>query len=346
MIRVTLFLVLVVLTVYTWAGLASLPGKRQNIGSILDGEAGSGARSRNAKIGSSAGVGGGDRSGTNTLAKSGRGTVSSAEGQATGGSGRDSSGGSAGPIVIGTVNGGPTTFGNRVNGVGKGGQTDTPDQGVGGGPAFGSGVGGGPAFGSGVGGGPAFGSGVGGGPAFGSGVGGGPAFGSGVGGGPAFGSGVGSGQVRRVEASITPTVTQTVTVDRFVTLTDLAFHSVAVTLTDLRVQTITVGTHAVVQTPVDDRVALQTTVVVRPTSVTVTCVKSDFRLVTEVAVDHVTITHTSYVIRQTTVTTLVTQTLTYTSTLVRTIINTQRTTFTDFHTITDTVFVPAVYNHY
>ncbi|XP_069937287.1 mucin-5AC-like [Cherax quadricarinatus] len=153
----------------------------------------------------------------------------------------------------------------------------------------------------------------------------------------------GSGQVSRADFLITPTVTRLVTIDRFVTLTDLAFHSVAVTLTSLTVQTVAAGTRVVVATPVDERIALQTTVVFRPSSVTLTEVKSDFRIVTEVSVDHVTITHTSYIISQSTYTTTATQALTYTSTLVRTNIRTERTTFTDFQTITDTVYFGGSY---
>ncbi|XP_045610930.2 uncharacterized protein [Procambarus clarkii] len=153
----------------------------------------------------------------------------------------------------------------------------------------------------------------------------------------------GSPQVSRVDAVFHPTVTQLVTVDRFVTLTDQAFQSVAVTLTSLTVQTVTTGTRGVLQTPVDDRVALQTTVVVKPSTLTVTHVQSDFRIVTERSLDYVTIAHTSYIIVQTTYTTTATQVLSYTTTLVRTNINTKSTAFTDYRTITDTVLVPGGY---
>ncbi|XP_071534071.1 uncharacterized protein [Panulirus ornatus] len=175
--------------------------------------------------------------------------------------------------------------------------------------------------------------------AFGSGQG--AAFGSGQG--AAFGSGQGAafasgqGATRVVEAPVTPTVTKTITIDHFVTATDLAFHSVPVTLTDLVVRTTTLTTARVIRTPVDDRVALQTTVVIRPTSLTVTCSKYYYNVVTEVSVDHVIITHTSYIIDQVTYTTTATQASTYASTMVRTIVHTQRTTVTDYHTITNTV---------
>lgn len=49
-------------------------------------------------------------------------------------------------------------------------------------------------------------------------------------------------------------------------------------------------------TPVDDRVAISTTIVQSPEYVTVTETKSDFRLVVRTSVNHVTLTHTSYVI--------------------------------------------------
>ncbi|XP_071534062.1 uncharacterized protein [Panulirus ornatus] len=149
--------------------------------------------------------------------------------------------------------------------------------------------------------------------------------------------GIGQGPTRIIEAPATPTVTNTVTIDRFVTVTDLAFHSVPVTLTDLVLRTTTVTSRQPIITPVDDRIALQTSVIIRPTSLTVTCTKHDYIIKTEVAVDYVTITHTSYIIRQTTYTTTVTQASTYASTMVRTIVHTQRTTVTDYHTVTNAV---------
>nr|XP_045610916.1 uncharacterized protein LOC123766099 isoform X14 [Procambarus clarkii] len=156
---------------------------------------------------------------------------------------------------------------------------------------------------------------------------------------------IGIPEVRSVDALLTPTVTQVITIDRCVTVTDQAFNSVAVTLTSFSVQTVTVGTRAVLQTPVDDRVALQTSVFVRPGTVTLTEVKSDFRIVTETSLTHVTLAHTSYVISQYTFTTTATQVQTYTATLVRTNISTQRTTVTNYRTVTDTVFVNSAYGY-
>nr|XP_045582767.1 uncharacterized protein LOC123745806 [Procambarus clarkii] len=156
---------------------------------------------------------------------------------------------------------------------------------------------------------------------------------------------VGLPQVRRVDDVFHPTVTQVVTIDRCVTVTDQAFNSVAVTLTSFSVQTVTVGTRSVLQTPVDDRVALQTSVFVRPTSVTLTEVKSDFRIVTETSLSYVTLGHTSYVINQYTYTTTATQVLTYTATVVHTNINTKSTTFTNYRTVTDTLYVNSGYGY-
>nr|XP_045582769.1 uncharacterized protein LOC123745807 isoform X2 [Procambarus clarkii] len=156
---------------------------------------------------------------------------------------------------------------------------------------------------------------------------------------------VGLPQVRRVDDVFHPTVTQVVTIDRCVTVTDQAFNSVAVTLTSFSVQTVTVGTRSVLQTPVDDRVALQTSVYVRPTSVTLTEVKSDFRIVTETSLSYVTLGHTSYVINQYTYTTTATQVLTYTATVVHTNINTKSTAFTNYRTVTDTVYVNSGYGY-
>ncbi|XP_071534060.1 uncharacterized protein [Panulirus ornatus] len=152
------------------------------------------------------------------------------------------------------------------------------------------------------------------------------------------------GQVNRIlEAPITPTVTQTITIDRFVTLTDTAFHSVPVTLTDLSVRTVLATTQQVLHTPTNDLVSLERTVVVRPTSVTVTATDTDYRYVTETSVDHVIITHTSYRIKQVTYTTTATRASTHTSTFVRTIVRTQRTTLTEYLTITDAAYAPKPY---
>lgn len=52
----------------------------------------------------------------------------------------------------------------------------------------------------------------------------------------------------------------------------------------------------IVTTPVDNRVAISTTIVQRPEYVTVTETKSDFRLAVRTSVSYVTITHTSYAI--------------------------------------------------
>ncbi|XP_045610927.1 uncharacterized protein [Procambarus clarkii] len=154
-----------------------------------------------------------------------------------------------------------------------------------------------------------------------------------------------SPRVVRVDSPYVPTVTQFVTIDRCITVTDQAFNSVPVTLTSLNVHTVTAGTRAILQTPVDDRVALQTVLVYKPTSLTVTSVKSDFRIVTEVSLDRVTLAHTSYVIVQSTFTTTATQVVTLSTTLVRTNISTQRTTLTDYRTLTDTVYVNSGYGY-
>nr|XP_053656551.1 uncharacterized protein LOC128705378 [Cherax quadricarinatus] len=159
-----------------------------------------------------------------------------------------------------------------------------------------------------------------------------------IGGRPVLGS-----LVNRVDTFLNPTVTSIVTIDRFVTFTDTAFNSVAVTLTSLVVQTVATGTRLVLSTPINDRIALQTSVVLRPSSVTLTEVKSDFRIATEVSIDRVTITHTSYVIKQFTYTTTATRIQTYTSTLVRTNVNTERNTITNYLTVTDTIYIQRGY---
>ncbi|XP_042872708.1 uncharacterized protein LOC122253560 [Penaeus japonicus] len=138
---------------------------------------------------------------------------------------------------------------------------------------------------------------------------------------------------------ITITVTQTTTVDRSVVTTDTAYNSVPVTITDLLVWTSTLPRRVVVQTPVDDHVAVQTRLVERPTTLTVTDAVSNIKVVTDVLVEHYTITHTCYKIMQSTYTRRAVQTLTFSSLLVRTNIKTDVQTRTDYRTVYNTVFV-------
>lgn len=142
-----------------------------------------------------------------------------------------------------------------------------------------------------------------------------------------------------VQAQATPTLTFTVTNNVFITLTDLVLNSVGVTQTQFVAQTTTVPTQQVVTTPVDDIVVLATTVVQRPEYVTVTETKSDFRLAIRTSVTHVTITHTSYAITNVPFTITATEVVTITSPVVRTVVNTQVSTVTDYRTVANTVFV-------
>ncbi|MGU0940920.1 hypothetical protein ACSETY_34850, partial [Pseudomonas aeruginosa] len=125
----------------------------------------------------------------------------------------------------------------------------------------------------------------------------------------------------------------TVTIDRFTTLTDIVFNSYSVTLTQFVVETATRPVQQVVVTPVNDQVAIATTVIYRPEYVTLTETKSDFRLDVRTSVSHVTLTHTSYNIIHMPFTITATETVHLTSPVVRTVINTQRQVVTDYRTI-------------
>ncbi|KAK4300741.1 hypothetical protein Pmani_027078 [Petrolisthes manimaculis] len=150
-------------------------------------------------------------------------------------------------------------------------------------------------------------------------------------------------RVRGVGEPVSVTVTSTV--DQFVTLTDTAFNSIPVTVTNMQVTTNTAATRRVLVTAVDNLVAVQTSVVLRPARVTITEVKTDFSLVKALSVTHVTLTHSAYVIHHRVFTTTATETVVATSTLVVTSIHTSRTTFTAQRTITDTVLVAPGYTH-
>ncbi|KAG0722492.1 hypothetical protein GWK47_044410 [Chionoecetes opilio] len=142
---------------------------------------------------------------------------------------------------------------------------------------------------------------------------------------------------------IVPTVTQTVTVDAFTTLTDTVFQSYGVTLTQFAVQTVTRPIQQVVVTPVDDVVAVATTQVLRPEYITLTETKSDFRLAVRTSVTHVTLTHTSYAITHVPFTITATETVQITSAVVRTVIDTVSRVVTDYRTLLNTVFVHGGY---
>ncbi|ROT79990.1 hypothetical protein C7M84_001261 [Penaeus vannamei] len=99
----------------------------------------------------------------------------------------------------------------------------------------------------------------------------------------------------------------------------------------------------VVRTPVDDDVAIQTRQVARPATVTVLDQVSNIRVVTDVSVEHFTITHSYYNIMQSTYTRTTTQAITISSTLVRTNVKTDTRTETDFRTVYNTVYVQGSY---
>ncbi|XP_063879239.1 uncharacterized protein LOC135110640 [Scylla paramamosain] len=142
-----------------------------------------------------------------------------------------------------------------------------------------------------------------------------------------------------IQQQATTTVTVTVTIDRFTTLTDIVFQSFEVTLTQFVVQTATRPVQKVVSTPVNDQVAITTTVLHRPEYITLTETKSDFRLAVRTSISHVTLTHTSYNIIHMPFTITATETVQLTSPVVRTVINTRRHVVTDYRTIVNTVYV-------
>ncbi|XP_042872709.1 uncharacterized protein LOC122253561 [Penaeus japonicus] len=158
------------------------------------------------------------------------------------------------------------------------------------------------------------------------------------------GSGTGNLYAAPAVQAFTVTVTQTTTVDRSVVITDTAYNSVPVTITDFAVWTSTLPSRVVVQTPVDDQVAIQTRFVAKPTTLTVTDAVSNIRVVTDVSVEHYTITHSYYNIMQATYTRTATQAITFSSTLVRTNIRTDTRTETDFRTVYNTVYVQGSYH--
>merc|ERR1712126_169939 len=137
----------------------------------------------------------------------------------------------------------------------------------------------------------------------------------------------------------TLTVTQHVTLDRFVTETETIYNSVPVTLTNVLLHTETLQTFAEVRTAVDDQVLVLTTEYTRPQTITVTDEVSNYNLQTSVNVVYQTILHSNYKIMQSTFTQTVYSTVTVTSAIVRTTINTEYVTETEVAQAYSTVFV-------
>ncbi|XP_064082869.1 uncharacterized protein LOC135198800 [Macrobrachium nipponense] len=144
---------------------------------------------------------------------------------------------------------------------------------------------------------------------------------------------------------ITLTVTLTNTIDRFVTVTETVLNSVPITITGFNVNTVTVTTQGVQQTSANDVVVLTSTVEQRPITSFVTTAKSNHLYVTDISVEIFTITHSAHQIDQTTFTTVVTQTLTLSSPIVRTSIITSLQTNTVYQTIVNTAFVRGGYGY-
>merc|ERR1712133_111776 len=137
----------------------------------------------------------------------------------------------------------------------------------------------------------------------------------------------------------TYTVTQRVTLDRFVTDTETIYNSVPVTLTNVVVHTETLQTAADVRTAVDDQVLVLTTEYTRPQTITVTDEVSNYDLQTSIYVIYQTILHSNYKIMQSTFTHTVYSTVTVTSAIVRTNINTEYVTETEVAQAYSTIFV-------
>merc|ERR1712126_422822 len=139
----------------------------------------------------------------------------------------------------------------------------------------------------------------------------------------------------------THTVTQHVTLDRFVTETETIYNSVPVTLTNIVLHTETLQTGAEVRTAVDDQVLVLTTGYTRPQTITVTDEVSNYNLQTSVQVIYQTILHSDYKIMQSTFTQTVHSPVTVTSAIVRTNVYTEYVTETEVAQAYSTVFVPA-----
>lgn len=133
----------------------------------------------------------------------------------------------------------------------------------------------------------------------------------------------------------------TVTVDRYVTTTDLVFNSLPVVFTNFVKRTVTRTTHHILPTPVNDVVHITTAVVSSTSTVTFTHVNTVFTCVTRTTVDLHPVTHTSYNIVPTTYTSIITKRLPVTSTIVHTNILTDTITVTDRQYITDYQYVTA-----
>merc|ERR1711874_447464 len=110
-------------------------------------------------------------------------------------------------------------------------------------------------------------------------------------------------------------------------------------LTNVVLHTETLQTGAEVRTAADDQVLVLTTEYTRPQTITVTDEVSNYNLQTSVNVVYQTILHSNYKIMQSTFTHTVYSTLTVTSAIVRTNINTEYVTETEVAQAYSTIFV-------
>ncbi|XP_045126354.1 uncharacterized protein LOC123513315 isoform X2 [Portunus trituberculatus] len=117
-----------------------------------------------------------------------------------------------------------------------------------------------------------------------------------------------AGSSRVIQARPDVMLTHTVTVDRFITTTDVVFVNEPRTATLFSFVTQTSVTTVVVPTSVARSLVVTTSLVTRvPVTVTVTSVKSEFQFVTRTEIQYVTLTHTSRAFTHETLTTTVTR---------------------------------------
>ncbi|KAK8394341.1 hypothetical protein O3P69_006506 [Scylla paramamosain] len=153
-----------------------------------------------------------------------------------------------------------------------------------------------------------------------------------------------AGSAKVIQARPDVTLTRTITIDRFLTTTDVVFVNEPRTATLFSFVTQTSVTTVVVPTPVARSLVVSTSIVTRvPVTVTVTSVKSEFQFVTRTEIQYITLTHTSRAFTHETLTTTVTRVQTVPTTLVRTNVNTVTTTFTASRVITSTAFTGGYY---
>ncbi|KAL7637652.1 UNVERIFIED_CONTAM: hypothetical protein RMT77_012397 [Armadillidium vulgare] len=134
------------------------------------------------------------------------------------------------------------------------------------------------------------------------------------------------------------TVTIYSTKDVYETVTDEYYNTLPVVRTDFTKLTVTAPLQKTLATSADDDVEVRTTTFTKPTTEILTDIVSKYKCYTEVSTEFYPVTHLDQSIIRTTVTSMVVHTHTYPSTVIKTVLSTQKKLITKTEVISQRVW--------